>query len=284
MSRTPIETQAAAVGALTEGMSLRAVSRLTGLSRARLGKLVLQMGRASERLLEEKIRGFSCEQIEADELWLIVKKRRNRVRPEDPAEVGDTWVWSGVDPDSKLIPAHHVGKRQLPDAKAFARQLRQRVEGRVQFNTDRLQSYRAAILGEFSTWNGESWERPDWGTVVKHFEVDPAAEGGRYVPPRVVSVDRRVETGRPNVNRISTSHVEAHHLHFRMRNKRAARLGNGISKSLEHLRASVATYFAHYNFVRRHSTIREVPAVAAGLMEKPMTLAELSEWGEIYGR
>ena len=86
------------------------------------------------------------------------------------------------------------------------------------------------------------------------------------------------------MNRATTSHVEAHHLHARMRNKRPARLGNGFSKSVTHLRASVATYYAHYNFVRRHSSIKTTPAVAAGLIEQPWTLARFVEWGEVYGR
>ena len=107
MSKTPIETQAAAIGALTEGMSLSAVSRLTGLSRSRLGVLVLQAGRACERLLDERIRGFCCEQIEADEQWMFVHKRKHRIKPGDSPEVGDAWVWTGLDPDSKLIAAHH---------------------------------------------------------------------------------------------------------------------------------------------------------------------------------
>ncbi len=81
-----------------------------------------------------------------------------------------------------------------------------------------------------------------------------------------------------------TSHVESHHLHFRMRNRRAARLGKAFSKSLNHLRAATAMYFAHYNFVRRHSSIRTAQAVAAGLVDRPWTLAEFVEYGEVYGR
>jgi hypothetical protein len=43
-------------------------------------------------------------------------------------------------------------------------------------------------------------------------------------------------------------------------------------------------YFAHYNFVRKHSSIGTAPAVAAGMVERPWTLSELAEWGELYGR
>jgi len=283
MSRTPIDHKIAAVSMLTEGLSLRATSRLTGLSRTRLGKLVLEMGKASERLLDEKIRGFQCEQIECDEFWTLIQKRHGRVRATDPADVGDAWVWVAVDADSKLIPAHHVGARRMADADAFMRQLRRRVEGEVQFNTDRLHTYRGAIFAEFSTWNGTGLDRPDWATVVKHFETAVEAEG-RYAPPRVDSVEKRAESGNPDMERATTSHVESQHLHFRMRNKRAARLSNAFSKSLEHLRAAPATYYAHYNFVRTHGTIKTTPAVAGGMAERPWSLGELVEWGEMYGR
>lgn len=284
MSSTATELKIAAVGAMTEGASLSAVSRMTGISRTRLGLLVLQMGKASERLLDEKIRGFQCSQIECDEMWTFVQKRRNRRVAGDGPEVGDAWIWSGIDPDSKLVPAHHVGKRGWEDAHAFAKQLRRRIVGRVQLNTDRLVAYRAAFFGAFSEpAPGGGWIRPAWGTIVKHYDVEPTGEG-RYQPPRCVSIDKRAESGNPDPERISTSHVEAHHLHFRMRNKRTARLGNAHSKSLPHLRAATAAYFAHYNFVRRHSTIKTTPAVAAGLAQKALTLGEFVEWIDTYGR
>ena len=92
-------------------------------------------------------------------------------------------------------------------------------------------------LGKLSKPNGSGWDRPDWATVVKRFET-PVDATGRYVPPRVESVEKRAESGNPDMERATTSHVESQHLHFRMRNKRAARLSNAFSKSLEHLRAA----------------------------------------------
>lgn len=242
------------------------------------------MGSGCERLLDEHMRDVHCEQIEADEQWMYVLKRRHRVRAGDSAGVGDAWVWSAVDPDSKLIPAHHVGKRQLADAHAFARRLRRRLAGTPQFNTDRLHAYRSAIWGEFSTWNeaGNRWDRPDWGTVVKHFEVPEVRDQGRYVPPRMARAERRIESGNPDPNRISTSHVESHHLQFRMRNKRAARMTNAQSRTFQHLRASVSMYYAHYNLCRVHSTTKETPAVAAGLVERKWGVAELVERATTY--
>jgi IS1 family transposase len=277
-----IDTKTAVVGALLEGASIRSAERQTGVSRGRIGKLILGMGQASERLMDETIRGFRCEQLELDEMWMFILKRRNRIRPTDGPEAGDAWLWVGIDPDSKVVPAHHIGKRQLMDAHAFTSQLRKRVDGRVQFNTDRLMTYRSALFTEFSERGENGWVRPDWATVVKHYEVEPMGEG-RYAPPRCTSVEKRAESGNPDMERATTSHVENQHLHFRMRNKRAARLGNAFSKSLDHLRAATAMYYAHYNLCRRHSAIKAAPAVAAGLIGKAWTTRELVEYGADYG-
>jgi len=56
---------------------------------------------------------------------------------------------------------------------------------------------------------------------------------------------------------------------------RFTRLSNGFSRKKANLRAAVALYFAYYNFVKFHKSIRMTPAMAAGVAEKPWTLAEL---------
>ena len=38
-----------------------------------------------------------------------------------------------------------------------------------------------------------------------------------------------------------------------------------VRKKLENLRAALALHFAHYNFIRVHSTLRVTPAMAAGI-------------------
>jgi hypothetical protein len=55
------------------------------------------------------------------------------------------------------------------------------------------------------------------------------------------------------------------------------RLTNGFSKKVEGLRAAVALHFAYYNFCRVHSTIKTTPALAAGVVTRRWSLADLAE-------
>ncbi len=60
-----------------------------------------------------------------------------------------------------------------------------------------------------------------------------------------------------------------------MQMRRFTRLTNGFSKKLTNLKAQVALHFAHYNFVRVHSTLRVTPAMEAGVADHVWEVPEL---------
>ena len=64
-------------------------------------------------------------------------------------------------------------------------------------------------------------------------------------------------------------------LTMRMSMRRFTRLTNAFSKKVENLRAAAHLHFAHYNFVRIHSTIRMSPAMAAGVEPTLWSIGEL---------
>jgi len=115
----------------------------------------------------------------------------------------------------------------------------------------------------------------DYGRIVKRYQVEPSNEG-RYSPPLCVSIDKDVIMGSPDEDMISTSHVERQNLTMRMGMRRFTRLTNGFSKKVENLKAAVALHFAHYNFVRVHSTIKTTPALAAGVADRRWSLTDLA--------
>jgi hypothetical protein len=119
----------------------------------------------------------------------------------------------------------------------------------------------------------------DYGQIVKFYEAEPIGPG-RYSPPPVANAARSVIIGEPDYWQISTSYVERQNLSMRMGMRRFTRLTNAFSKNVENLRAAVALYFAHYNFVRVHSSLRVTPAMEAGVTDHVWTLADLAELTE----
>lgn len=114
----------------------------------------------------------------------------------------------------------------------------------------------------------------DYATVVKSYEAEPIGPG-RYSPPKVSGVEKKVILGTPNMKEASTSYVERQNLTMRMCMRRLTRLTNGFSKKLESHKAATALHFTNYNFCRMHRTIKETPCMAAGVTFQPWTVSDL---------
>jgi IS1 family transposase len=262
------EKQEMAIAALVEGTSIRSVERMTGIHRDTIMRLLLRVGQNCERLLDETMRGLSCKYIELDEIWCFVgKKQRHLKKTDDHEELGDQWVFVAIDADSKLIPSYKIGKRNLPTACDFLSDLSSRLNNRIQLSSDSLSAYVDAVELSFGA-------NVDYGQVVKTYEAE-AIGPGRYSPPKVIAADRFIITGQPQVEKISTSYVERNNLTMRMQMRRFTRLTNAFSKKLENLKAAVALHFAHYNFIRIHSSLRVTPAMEAGLVNDVWCLRDL---------
>jgi hypothetical protein len=74
----------------------------------------------------------------------------------------------------------------------------------------------------------------------------------------------------PDVNRITTSHVEKQDHTLRMHCRRLTSLTNAFSKKLENFEAAVALNFAYYNFCKTHNALRMTPAM--GRWHRKLTL------------
>jgi IS1 family transposase len=262
------EKKVAAISMLCEGASIRAIERITGVQKKTIGRLALRVGDACKKIMDEKMRGLTCKQIEVDEIWGFIGAKRNNAKRA--GAYGDVWTFIALDADTKLIPSFIVGKRDLYHARAFMEDLAGRLSRRVQLSSDALQSYPEAVESGFG---GEV----DYGQLVKTYGVvnlnkDAAS---RYSPAEVVKTERTVINGMPDVRRITTSHVEKQNHTLRMHCRRLTRLTNAFSKKFENFQAAVALNFAYYNFCKTHGAIRMTPAQAAGIESSAWTVEEL---------
>lgn len=198
MNKLNLDKQEAVIHALVEGCSVRSTERMTGVHRDTITRLLVRVGDTCGALLDDMMRGLSCNRIEVDEIWCYVGKKQRHIQPEDDiSAVGDFYTWVAMDCDTKLVPSYRVGKRNAPNARAFIRDLAARLGNRVQLGSDGLALYVDGVEASFGP-------DIDYAQIVKTCEAEPVGPG-RYSPSRVVATDKAIIQGYPNEDKISTS-------------------------------------------------------------------------------
>jgi transposase-like protein/IS1 family transposase len=130
---------------LTEGMSVRAVSRITGVHKNTILSLLVTVGDKCRRVFDTRVRNVRTRFVQADELWSYVHTKDGHLGPDDPEEWGDAYTWIALDSETKMVLSYHVGKRDAESAFILARDLSERITGRFQITTDGFKPYISAI-------------------------------------------------------------------------------------------------------------------------------------------
>jgi IS1 family transposase len=266
------DKQIQVIAALAEGCSMRALTRMTGIHRSAIARVALNVGQGCARLLDEKMRDLTCNYLQFDEIWGFIGKKEKHVSFNDDPTLGDVWTFCAIDSETKLVPAFRVGKRNHMTANAFVSDVASRLKNRPQISSDGLRSYIEAVENAFGA-------DVDFGMAIKHYGGDTGEhhQERRYSAPDVTSIERRVVAGRPEMDLISTSHVERLNGTTRNHVKRLARLTYAFSKKLENFEAAVALHFAYYNFVRTHNSLKMTPAMFAGIEKDFWSVGDLVE-------
>ena len=140
------EKQIEVVSALTEGLGIRATAQITGVNRETVGKLALQVGRGTAELHDRMMVGIRVNRLELDETWSFVAKKQKRVERHEIFAKGDQYVFVGLAGTQKAIVSFHVGKRDTDNTMALIQDLRERVIGYPEINTDGFHPYKLAIV------------------------------------------------------------------------------------------------------------------------------------------
>jgi len=270
LGRHYISTEKAAqiVTLLIEGMSVRAVSRVTGTHQGTILSLLLTVGKKARNLFDARVRNIHPNYVQADELWTFVHTKERHLYGDVPPEWGDQYVWMAIDSETKMVLSYLVGKRVAASAHDFIRDLSERVAGRFQITTDGLRWYIPAIEERFGA-------DVDFAQLLKLYGTSDGEGPEWYSPSKVTATVPITVTGNPDIEHISTSHIERANLSVRTHLRRFTRLSLGFSKTLEHLSAAVNLYMAFFNFCRVHQTLRVTPAMQAGITDHVWTVIEM---------
>lgn len=265
----PIEKAETVLRLLLEGNSVSSTERLTEVHHTTILKLLVLAGEKAERLMGQKLMNVPVRDVQADEIWSFIGKKEKKRKPGDDPMFGDSYTFVAIERDTKLALNVTIGRRDQASTDVFIEGLRLATGGRFQLTTDGFAPYRSAVSNTLE-------DRVDFAQLIKVYRATPEGER-RYSPADIVSMEVVPCVGRPDPDRICTSHIERQNLSIRMGTRRFTRLTNAFSKKFENHCAAIMLWFAFYNFCRVHKTLRMTPAMAAGIASHIWTVRELLE-------
>jgi len=278
MNQLDATKQAQVLSALVEGNSISSITRMFGVGKNTVARLLIAAGEACAKFQDQAIRNLQCKLVQCDEIWAFVGAKDKNVPADKQGKfgVGSVWTWTALDAESKLICSWMVGNRSAEAAFAFMEDLAGRLSSRIQLTTDGYSVYANAVESAFGS-------DIDYAMLVKVYGESSEPEK-RYSPAECIGSQRKHVTGTPDMKHVSTSFVERQNLTMRMGMRRFTRLTNAFSKKIENHIAAVSLHFMFYNFVRIHQTLKVTPAMQAGVTDRLWSIEDIVKLVEEYRR
>ncbi len=303
-----------AIGALAEGLGIRAVARVFEVDPNTVLAWLVEVAEHAAAFSQYVLHDVRVTQVQLDELFALLSAVQT-------GEVSDAeaiqrlsrsphWVWGALDPVTKLLLTIDVGDRTLAMAQRVVHQVAQVLAPSCVplFLTDGLKEYATALLTHFGYWvqpprrqaTGPA-PKPRWLPLPELLYAQVVKTVRRR---RLVAVQHRVVFGTieavnqvlsPLGWQINTAFVERINLSLRQHVAAIGRRVSTLCKGEEGLRQQLAVYHVYYNFCLPHSSLRQAlplplptngtgsakhwrpctPAMAAGLTDHVWTLREV---------
>jgi IS1 family transposase len=303
-----------AVGALAEGLGIRAVARVFEVDPNTVLQWLVEAADHLTAFSQYFLHDVRVTQVQLDELFALLSAVKNGEMSETEALArlsrSPHWVWVAMDPSTKLLLTLEVGDRTLAMAQRVVHQVVQVLApGCVPlFLTDGLQEYATALLSHFGHWvhlprrqaRGPA-PKPRWMPLPQLLYAQVVKTVRRR---RLVRVHHQVVFGtREAVKQvlstcgwqINTAFVERINLTLRQHVAAVGRRVTTLCKGEDGVRQQLALYQSYYNFCLPHASLRQplllpmstngtgstkqwrpqTPAMAAGLTDRVWTLREV---------
>lgn len=271
MNRLNATERASVIRCLIDGCSIRATTRISGISKKAVMRLLCEVGTVCEQYQNDMFQDLACRKIQMDEVWTWIyckeKNRTEEIARTNP-DAGDIWLWVAICADSKLVLSWMLGGRDMQTACAFVDDVAARLRHRVQITSDGHVAYLKAIEDAFG-------QDVDYAVLQKIFGTPSQSEVRRYSPAKCIGCESKPMIGNPDYKHVSTSYVERQNWTVRTNLRRYTRLSNGFSRKLDNHAAAVALNYFAYNFIKIHRTLRMSPAMAAGVTDRLWDVQDL---------
>lgn len=236
------EKKSQIISLLCEGMGPRGIARATGRSLNTVQKLIKTYAILCKRFNDAFFKGLQIDHMEVDELHFFVNTKMDLC-----SGPGVKWLYVAIDRESKIIPAWHVGRRDIKDANLFLNKINDCLIDQCKVSSDGLHAYVAQI------------------------NQTPLGYRGEKVKVELT----RAEANGKSLGRSITNNVESQNGNLRQFNSFLGRRTRRFCKSLNMAENRLDIYFFYYNFVKIHKTIKTTPAIKYGLVEQVFSIEDL---------
>ena len=303
-----------AVGALAEGLGIRAVARVFEVDPNTVLAWLVAAADHLKAFSQYFLHDVHVTQVQLDELYALLSAVKDGEVSEGQAikrlSRSPHWVWVAIDPVTKLLLAIDVGDRTLAMAQCVVHQVIQVLApGCVPlFLTDGFKAYMTALLTHFGHWIQPErrqakgpMPKPRWMPLPQLLYAQVVKTTRRR---RLVHVSHRVVFGTLEAIeqvlaahgwQINTAFIERVNLSIRQHVAAVGRRVMTLCKGEDGLRQQLALYHTYYNFCLPHASLRQplpqpeptngtgsakrwqsrTPAMAAGLTDHVWTLREV---------
>ena len=303
-----------AVGALAEGLGIRAVARVFEVDPNTVLQWLVEVADHATAFSRYFLHDVRVTQVQLDELFALLSAVKAGEVSEAEAITrlshAPHWVWAAIDPVTKLLLTLDVGERTLAMAQWVVHQVVQVLApGCVPlFLTDGLKEYTTALLTHYGHWvqlprrqaTGPA-PKPRWMPLpqLRYAQVVKTVRRRH-----LVAVTHRVVFGTLEAVQqvlatygwqINTAFVERLNLSLRQHVAAIGRRVSTLCKGEDGVRQQLGLYHVYYNFCLPHASLRHpllqpepthgtgsakcwqprTPAMAAGLTDHVWTLREV---------
>jgi IS1 family transposase len=310
----PLEMLVWAVGALAEGLGIRAVARVFEVDPNTVLTWLSEVADHAAAFSRHFLHDVRVTQVQLDELFALL----SAVKAEEVSEPkiiqrlsrSPRWVWGALDPVTKLLLTIDVGERTLAMAQGVVHQVMQIVAPGCLplFLTDGFKEYTTGLMTHYGQWVQPARRRvlgplpkPRWMPLPGLLYAQVVKQYRRRC---LVGMHHRVVFGTlEGVKQvlastgwqINTAFIERVNLSIRQHVAAVGRRVTTLCKGKEGVRHQLALYHGYYNFCLPHASLRRplpqplptygmgsarrwqpcTPAMAAGLTDHVWSLKEV---------
>ena len=312
--RVPAEMLVWAVGALAEGLGIRAVARVFEVDPNTVLQWLVEAADHLKAFSQYFLHDIRVTQVQLDELYALLRAVKDSEVSEAEALTrlsrSSHWVWVALDPVSKLLLTIDVGDRTLAMAQGVVHQVVQVLaSGCVPlFLTDGFKAYATALLTHYGQWVQPARRQATGPAPKPRWMPLPGLRYAQVIKTvrrrRLVRVSHRVIFGTlaaieqvlaAHGWHINTAFVERLNLSIRQHVAAVGRRVTTLCKGEDGLHQQLALYHVYHNFCLPHTALRQplpqpeltkgtgsakqwqlqTPAMAAALTDHVWTLREV---------